>query len=295
MDLGEVKWILGMHVERDWGRRLITLSHARYIETILERFGFEDSHPVSTPMDPNTSLPLLTEPEVDVTDYQSRVGSLIHAVVCSRFDIAQAVGAVARHASKPGQVHLNAVNRIFRYLRGTSDYVLVYDGNIGSAEPTVYSDSDWAGDRTDRKSTSGYISILSGAAISWGSKKQTAVSLSSTEAEFIASALAGQEAIWLRHILDSIGLTPTLPTPLLVDNQSAIHMIKNGNINERTKHIDTKYRFICDANETGLVKTSYIPTGDQLADILTKPLARQKLIHFARAGGLWPRSAVHAR
>ena len=155
MDLGEVKWILGMHVARDWGRCLITLSHQRYIETILERFGFENSHPVSTPMDPNTSLPLLTEAEVDVTDYQSRVGSLIHAVVCSHFDIAQAVGAIARHASKPGQIHLNAVNCIFRYLCGTSDHVLIYDGNVGSAEPTVYSDANWAGDRNDCKSTSG--------------------------------------------------------------------------------------------------------------------------------------------
>ena len=246
-------------------------------------------------MDPNNSLHLLAKAEVDVTDYQSRIGSLIHAVVCSQFDIAQAVGAVARHTSKPGKVHLNAVNRIFRYLRGTSDHVLVYDGNVGSAEPTVYADSDWAGDCTDRKSISGYVSLLSGAAISWSSKKQTTVALSSTEAEFLASSLGSQEAIWLCYILDSINLTPTLPTPLLVDNQSAIHMIKNGNINECTKHIDIKYRFICDVNESGLIETSYIPTCDQHADILTKPLACQKFTYFVRANGLRPRSEVHAR
>ncbi len=297
VDLGPIKWILGMHVERDFGRKLITLSHARYIETILERFGFNDARPVSTPMDPNTHLPYLDEAEVDILDYQSRVGSLMHTAVCLRWDISYAVGVVSRHTAAPGVEHLNAVNRIFRYLRGTSDHVLVYDGNVGSSEPTVYSDSDWAGDKTDRKSTSGYVSILSGGAISWGSKKQTSVSTSSTQAEFIAGTTAGQEALWLRNFFSSIDMPLQSPTPLLIDNQSAIQMIKNGSINERTKHIviDIKYRFICDLDETGQVAVEYIPTGDQFADILTKALPRQKFQHLLHAVGLRPHNEVHAR
>ena len=296
-DLGKVRWILGMHIERDESRRLITISQEQYINNILERFGMSDCRPVSTPMDPNTTLPLLKEPEpgIDVQDYQSRVGSLQHLLTCSRMDIAYAVGVVSRHNHAPGKVHLAAVDRIFRYLRGTSDYVLVYDGNSNPSEPIVYSDSDFAADKDERKSVSGVVAMLSGAAISWSSKKQSCTAQSSTEAEFVAGGLACQEALWLRHLFSTIGLTISDPTPLLIDNQSAIHMIKNGSVNERTKHIDIKYRFICGEKENGNIEPEYIPTGDQIADICTKALAREKFYYFVRAAGLRPRSEVFAR
>src|SRR5436190_23336048 len=107
--------------------------------------------PVSTPMDPNIQLPILKAAEVDITDYQSRVGSLMHLMVCTRPDIAYAVGVVSRHSAAPGKVHLDAVNRIFRYLCGTADYMLVYNGNVGPDHPEVFSDSDWAGDHSTQK------------------------------------------------------------------------------------------------------------------------------------------------
>jgi len=186
----------------------------------------------------------------------------------------------------PGHDHVTAVKRIFRYLRGTSDYKLVYQANEGPDDPVIFADSDWAGDRADRKSITGYISRLAGGAITWASRKQNCVSNSTTEAEFIAAATGCQEALWLRNLFDSFHLPIANPTPLRSDNQSAIQLITTGNINERTKHIDIKYRFICDRNENGDIATSYIPTEEQPADILTKALSYPKFSVHVRSLGL---------
>jgi len=125
-DLGPAKWILQMELNHDISNGITTLSQSQYIEEILEHHGMTDSRPVKTPMDPNTTLPSLAMPEIDVIKYQQCVGSLMHAIVWTRPDIAHAVGMVSRHATTPGQAHMTAVKRIFHYLRGTSDYKLTY-------------------------------------------------------------------------------------------------------------------------------------------------------------------------
>jgi len=169
---------------------------------------------------------------------------------------------------------------------GTSDYRLVYQANEGPDETVVYSDSDWAGDCSDHKSITGYVTWLAGGAVTWASRKQGCVSTSSTEAEFIAAATGCQEALWLRNFFDSIHLPISTPTSLCSDNQSAINLITTGNVNEHTKHIDTKYRFICDQNDSGEISTSYIPTDQQPADGFTKALSPVKFIPFVSALGL---------
>jgi len=121
-------------------------------------------------MDPNTTLPSLAAPEINVTEYQQCVGSLMHAMVWTCPDIAHAVGMVSRHAAAPRQAHMTAVKRIFCYLRGTSDYKLTYQQDKAE-ELVVYSDSDWADDKTDRKLTSGFVAMLNGSLVVWGSKK----------------------------------------------------------------------------------------------------------------------------
>ncbi|KIL57633.1 hypothetical protein M378DRAFT_16140, partial [Amanita muscaria Koide BX008] len=259
-DLGEVCWILNMEVTRNRQERTIRLSQSQYIEDILERHGMAECKPVHTPMDSKLKLEKLHAPEVNVKEYQRLIGSLMYAAIATRFDIATAVGMLSRHSQAPGKEHHIAVKRVFRYLRGASESDVLYDGKSPTTDPVIYTDADWAGDSSDRKSISGYTAILSGAAISWSSKKQSTVSLSSTEAEYIAAARGTQEATWIQTFLSEIGLPLKKPITLYVDNQSAIKLIQNPVAHDRTKHIDVKYHFIRDAQDKGLIKVEYCPT-----------------------------------
>ena len=160
-DLGLAKWILQMELNHNISNSVTTLSQSQYIKEILKHHGMANSRPVKIPMDPNTTLPSLAMSEIDVTEYQQCVGSLMHAMVWTRPDIAHAVGMVSKHAAAPGQAHMTAVKRIFRYLQGTSDYKLTYQRDK-AGELVVYSDSDWVGNKIDRKSTSGFVAMLNG-------------------------------------------------------------------------------------------------------------------------------------
>jgi len=153
------------------------------------------------------------EPEVDITEYQRCIGSLMYLMVCTRPDIAYSVGVLSRHVACPGRIHMQAVKRVFCYLRGTSHYKLEFRAeDTLTGEPEVYVDLDWAGDQTGRKSISGFTIVMDGGAVSWGSKKQTSVSLSTVEAEFIAASTAVKEILWQRALFNSLGMTLTNPT-----------------------------------------------------------------------------------
>ena len=167
---------------------------------MLKKFGQTEAKPVSTPADLNVKLQKedgVSRP-VDTVTYQSIVGSLLHAAITTRPDIAQAVGVVSKFCANPTQSHLTAAKRILRYLKGTVYLGLSYkkcaDGNL-----IGYSDADWAGDVDDRHSTSGNVFLLAKGAVSWLSKKQATVALSTAEAEYVALSAATQEAIWLTH------------------------------------------------------------------------------------------------
>ena len=285
-DLSEVHWILNMEVTRDRSKRTISLSQSQYIENILERHGMANCKPAATPMEVNLKLERLTAAEVNTVEYQQLIGSLMYGSIGTRFDIAHEVGVLSRHNHTPGNQHHTAVKRVFRYLRGASDNYILYDGKSAIEGPVIYCDADWAGDPSDRKSVSGYTAILSGAAISWSSKKQATVSLSSTEAEYISAARAAQEATWIHTFFSEIGHPLKKPITLYVDNQSAIKLIQNPVAHDRTKHIDIKYHFIRDAQARGIINVEYCPTNDQVADVLTKPLSREKHERFTEQMGL---------
>ena len=178
--------------------------------------------------------------------YQQLIGSLMYAMVCTCPDISYAVDIVACHVSAPGHIHMKAVKCIYCYLCGTLDCKLVYHATEDQNEPVIYLFSNWASDWNDCKSITGFVTCLSGGAITWASCKQACVSTSLTKAEFIAAVTGCQEVLWLYNFLDSIQIPITSPTALYSDNQSAINLITTGNINECSKHINTKYRFICD-------------------------------------------------
>ena len=286
-DLGEITYILGIHVKRDREAGRIELSQQRQIEDILERFGKADVRSISTPALANEHLHKLDTPEIDVKSYQQAVGALMYPMLGTRPDLAYAVGILGRHAANPGEEHQRALDRVFRYLAGSKDWTLVYQrGTEEALTLGGFVDADWANERSDRSSTSGYVFKLAGGAISWSSKKQTSIALSSTEAEYIAGAHATKEAVWLRRLLTELGLDTNDPTTLQMDNQSAMKIAKNPQFHDRTKHIEVRYHYLRRKVEDEEIELEYVPTGEQIADIMTKGLAGEKHSKFTTEMGV---------
>jgi hypothetical protein len=278
-DEGELSWCLGMRISTHGDH--VTMDQEQYIENMLARFGMSNCKPAKTPAALGIHLTKQDAPqtsqeamEMKSVPYRSAVGSLLYASIRTRPDIASAVRAVAKFSSNPGNKHWTAVKRIFRYLKGTSSYGISF--SRGGPPLLGYCDSDWANNPDDRKSVSGYVFLLAGAPISWKSKSQSSVALSSCEAEYMAASSAAQEAIHLRRLLASVGQTIKGASILLEDNQGCIALANNPVHHNRSKHIDLRAHFIREKVTEGVVDLKYVPTSEQLADILTKPLGPVK-------------------
>jgi len=254
---------------------------------MLKRFGLENANSVSTPADTNVKLQKEdgVSNSVDSGLYKSIIGSLLYASVGTRPDIAQAVSTLAKFCANPTEAHLTAAKRVLRYLKGTRNVALKFE-KTGSSSLIGYSDADWAGDIDDRHSTTGIVFTMAGCSISWPSKKQATVALSTTEAEYVALSAAVQEAVWLRKVLSDLNLPMSEPTTLREDNQGAIAMTKNPIAHGRTKHIDIRYHYVKEAVENGVISLEYCSTEDMLADILTKPLPKHKFENLRKRIGL---------
>ena len=291
-DLGEAHYCLGIRITRDRAKGIIRIDQEKYIESILEHFGMTDCKAVSTPMDPSVTLtkdmsPSTREEENSMRDvpYQNAVGSLMYAMLGTRLDIAFAVGAVSRYSSNPGELHWRAVKRIFRYLKGTIGHAVEYKRD--GSDIHGYSDADWAGDPDSRRSTTGYTYILAGGAVTWSSKKQPTVALSTTEAEYMALTQAAKEGIWIKRLLSELGFnSPNDPIVINSDNQGSSALAKNPIQHARTKHIDIRHHFIREMVENKEVEIVYCGTDDMVADILTKGLSREKHNRFVEGMGI---------
>jgi Reverse transcriptase (RNA-dependent DNA polymerase) len=197
-DLGDLTWILGMHITYDQTAGWISLSQEKYSTEVLECFGKSNIHTISTPALANEHLCKLSESKSNPKPYQSAIRALMYPMLGTRPNLTYTVAALGRHNATPGTVHLQSLDRIFRYLHKTSSLCLIFwHGVLNSTTLHSFVDADWASDINDQKSTSGFVFMLGGGAISWGSKKQGSVALSSTEAEYIAIAHATKEAVWL--------------------------------------------------------------------------------------------------
>ncbi|PKI76596.1 hypothetical protein CRG98_002905 [Punica granatum] len=217
--------------------------------------------------------------EMKKVPYSSAVGNLMYAMVCTRPDIAHSIGVVSRFLSNPGKEHWNAVKWILRYLRGTSKVCLHF--GTGKPELVGYTDADMVGDIDSRKFTSGYLMTFAGGAISWQSRLQKCIALSTTEAEYIAVTEGCKEMLWLQKFLQELSLKQERYV-LHYDSQSVIHLCKNPTFHSRSKHIDIKFHWIRDVLESKLVKLDKVHTDKNGADMMTKPLAREKL-HVCRS------------
>ena len=215
--------------------------------------------------------------------YRESVGSLMYASLVTRPDITFAVGRLSKFLEKPGQAHWEASRRVFRYLKGTLDWKLTYGE---WEEPlTGWVDADGSQEE-DRRAITGYAFLIDGGAVSWNSKQQELIVLSTTEGEYVAATHAAKEALWLRSLISEVFGDNLDSTTLFSDNQSTIALSKDHQYHTRTKHIDIRYHFIRWVIENGSIRLIYCPTDDMLADTLTKSLPSVKAKHFASELGL---------
>jgi hypothetical protein len=283
-NLGPTSFLLGVQINRERSARTLHLNQHQYTLDLLDRFGFADCSPVSTLLDPGSRLDMsqcLQTPEDNefMRDrlYVSAVGALMYVAIATRPDIAHAVGVLCRFMFKPGPAHWKAAKHLFRYLRGSVDYRLTYAPDPNSSQLfTIYSDADHGGNPDNGCSTSAYVVKMGTGAVSWMSRLQSIVALSTTEAGFISAVSAGQEIVWMRSFLGKLGYSFDAPSLLLVDNQSAIQVARNPEHHRRMKHLDLRFFWLRDMVNSGVIAVRYIPTVDIAADPFTKVLARVK-------------------
>lgn len=256
----------------------IYLNQSKYLQKVLEYYNMDNCKGTNSPMDINFKLDF-EACEIDMTlEHQCRslIGSLMYAMVSTRPDLATAVSYLSRFQSQPTLKLWQALKRVLRYVRQTIDFNLKYS-KCKYDSLTGFADADFARDK-DRKSTSGYLFKLFNNTVTWKSKKQSTVSLSTTEAELIALCEASVEACWLMKLLCDFNISIS-NTVIFEDNQSTMKVVKNPD-QKRLKHIDVKFNFIKQKVEEGLITVKYVSTTDQIADILTKPLSGERFVRL---------------
>lgn len=266
----------------------IHVNQAGYARRLLQKFKMIECNPVATPADQHHSMSSSEDSASKMGSafpYREAVGSLMYLATGTRPDIAFAVNNASRHLENPMPCHWTAVKRIFKYIKGTIGLGITFKQTT-PINLLVYSDADYGGDLDTRRSTTGYVLLIGGGAISWSSQRQPTVALSTTESEYIAACQTLKELIWmsrlLREIVPSICGVPNLN----IDNQSAIKLIKNPQFHKRTKHIDIKFHFIREQFEKSVFQPCYVQSEDQIADILTKALPKESFIRFRQMMGV---------
>ena len=270
-NLGKIKKYLGIEVYKDKDFSYY-IRQKHYIQNLLNEFQMDDAKPSKYPLDPGYGK-TESKPLDNNKEYQKLIGSLLFLSVNSRPDIATSVSILARKVSLPTIIDWNELKRVLKYLKGTIEYYLRLSSSDKTCDLIGYADANWAEDKIDRKSNSGYIFQLNKSTISWSCKKQSSVALSSTEAEFVALSEACKEAIWLRKLLRDMKIIQSKPTKMFEDNQSCLRLATEERLSNRTKHIDTKVHFIKEHIDQKTIQCVYCPTEDMIADIMTKPLS----------------------
>ena len=270
-DLRHLRYFLRMEVART--RDGIAVSQRKYVLDLLKETGMMGCKPADTPIEPNTKLG--TEEGSSPTNrdrYQRLVGRLIY-LTHTRPDICYPVSLVSRFMNNPTESHMRAVNRILQYLKKTPGRGLYFKKN-SSRQVEIFTDADWAGSMTDRRSTTGYCSYVWGNLVTWRSKKQSVVARSSAEAEFRAMAHGICEGIWLQRMLKELSMPSEHAMNILCDNKAAISIAKNPVHHDRTKHVEIDRHFIKEKIDDRSITLEFTPSSQQTADILTKGLSR---------------------
>lgn len=288
-DLGLVSNFLGIHIKQDLDKGITELCQKDYLENVLQKFNMQNCKEMCTPMDLNFNAKILEGNNDAVIDKNIEkecrkiIGCLSYAVLGTRPDLCIALSILSRYQNNANEILLSALKRVLRYVKHTISYKLIFKCN--SDMLVGYCDANWGGDLQDRKSTTGFCFMFANCLISWCSKKQASVSLSSTESEYIAVSMAASEACWLINLLKDFSIDNVCPVTVHCDNQSAI-MVANTDSIKRLKHIDIRFHFIKDLIKKGKLFLKYIKTEDQTADMFTKALNKNLLLKFINKCGL---------
>ncbi|QRW07738.1 Retrovirus-related Pol polyprotein from transposon TNT 1-94 [Ceratobasidium sp. AG-Ba] len=277
---GELGHFLGYRVTRDRAKRTINISQDAYIKNLIDRAGLADANPTTIPLPAGTQLQRYTGPPVDFP-YARHIGGILYATLATRPDAAYANQHLSQFNSNPGPKHIAGLKSLFCYLRGTLDYGLTYTGLETSAQPVGYSDADWAQNILDRKSISGVVFTLAGAAICWISKKQPTVALSSMEGEYMALSLAVRHGLWIKMFFEELGFPLESTLSIYTDNTAAIALAHDPQFHARSKHIDTRHHFLREHVTCKTIELSHIPGDENLADLFTKALPRPRFNYLA--------------
>ena len=295
MEYGPAEHFVGLVIHQDRKNKKIFLSAPQYVDKVLAKFNMTKSHPVAIPADKGAPrLSKLMGPSnqeereiMKKFPYREAVGSIMYAAITLRPDISFIAGQLAQHCENPGPKHWNAAKRALRYLAGTRNHGLCFDGSgTNSDNLSGYSDADYAGDPDSRRSTSGFVFLLNGGPVTWSSRRQPIVALSTMESEYIAASDSCREATWLRLLLSELGLHQREPTKLWCDNESAISLARNPESHKRSKHIDVRYHYIREQIAKSVMEISYVNTKNQLADILTKAVDTESQEKLKRGMGV---------
>ena len=290
-DLGKLHYFLGISIRRD--NQGMFLSQQNYAADIIHRAGMTNCNTSATPVDTSSKLPAdIGPPVTDPTLYRSLAGALKY-LTFTHPDIAYAVQQICLHMHDPREPHLNALKRILRYIKGTISHGIHLKATDIS-KITAYSDADWAGCTTTRRSTSGYCVFLGENLVSWSSKRQPTVSRSSAEAEYCGVANAVAETIWLRNLLLELHRPVSTATIVYCDNVSAIYLSTNPVQHQRTKHIEIDIHFVRERVAVGTVRVLHVPSAHQYADIFTKGLPSSLFTSFRSSLSVHPPYATTA-
>lgn len=282
-DLGEARHCLGMNICRNHETGIITLDQTNYIDQILARFNMSNCKPASTPLEVNPDCNVQVGICNKDIPYQQAIGSLMYLAVLTRPDISFAVSYLSQFNNNFNESHWVCVKRVLKYLQNTKHYCLTFKKSDVNMEG--YVDADWAGNKSDRRSYTGFIFKFSESAISWESRKQRTIALSSTEAEYMAISEAAKEAIYFKNLLYELtGQANSIK--LFNDNMSAQKLAVSPLYHRRSKHIDIRHHFIREAISDKNVELFYLPTDQMIADVLTKSLTVAKHNRFVNDIGL---------
>lgn len=288
-DLGCIKNCLGMRVIVDKQQGSISIDQESYIDELLIKFNISESKCADTPIEPKLKITKSETCDVKLP-YQKLIGCLMYIAVLTRPDIVFSVNFLSQFNNCYNDKHWAYAKRILKYLKKTKSLCLKFSAS-GNCQLEAFVDADWASNVIDRRSYTGYFFRLSNGAISWETKKQTTVALSSTEAEYMGIAESCKEAVYMRSLI--FELTSTMyPIPIFNDNQSAHKLSANPVFHKRSKHIDVKYHFCRESVANDIVKIKYLPSEDMPADILTKGLNKNKHYNFLRMFGLFDRNKM---
>ena len=288
-DVGENEYFLGMRVQQDLDQGTIRLTQRPYWEHVLNRFNLTDVPPRNTPLPVGIILDQNMSPKTDSErkemankPYRPVLGSVMWGQLATRPDLSFAVSLLSRFQADPGIEHWKGLLHVIGYIKNSMDYGLTYSRDA-DLTPLAYVDADYGGCRETRRSTSGYVFTMAGGAVTWSSKRQATVALSTVEAEYVAMSRCAQQLIWMQTWLDEVEIAHTTPGVIRGDSRGAIALAKTTKDHGKVKHIDIRHHFLRELVKSEAITFEQIASADNLADLFTKPLARDHHHRFLTA------------